>query len=204
METTAPIIHQQPTPEAPIPAPPLIDWQPAATQSPQIAAQPTQTYWQPPSAALPEIPGLAAARERLVGLVAALVIQATIAAIAVLPSLPGAPPDESGQPGFWVQFALVELIVAAVISFAYGPGVRIGDLPWVARMVLALAFVIVPAAALAAGAWAALEDAAARGSDDLVSTGLATAFFATIFFGLPLIALAAPGSRRRVDDDRPG
>lgn len=191
------------TPKAPTPNPPPVDWQPATAQDSRIPPSPAQGYWRAPTPAAPEVPGLAAARARLVGLVAALVLQATIAALAVLPALPTLPTppaeylDGSGQPGFWMQFALVELIVAAVISFAYGPGVGIRDLPWIAQTVLALAFLVVPAAAFAAGATQALRDAAALGAAYVVSASLTMAFFAIVFFGLPLVALAAPSSHRR-------
>jgi hypothetical protein len=205
METTAPIIPHPPWQLWTVPAPtttqdrPPVDWQPPTTQNLPNPASSTTGYWQPATPVLPEVPGLAGARERLVGLVAALVLEATIAALAVLPTLPAEHLKESGQPGFWMQFALVGSIAAAVISFAYGPGVGIRDLPWVARIFLALAFFIVPAAAFAAGATQALRNAGVLGAADLVSTSLTTAFFAVVFFGLPLVVLAAPGSHRRDD-----
>lgn len=73
------------------------------------------TYWQAPSTT-PDYQVLPHLRTRLVALVAALVVQATIALLGVLPGLPG----ESGaadasyaysygsQPvSFWIQFAVL-------------------------------------------------------------------------------------------------
>jgi hypothetical protein len=87
---------------------------------------------------------------------------------------------------FWAQFAAIELIAAAVISLAFGPGVRLRDLPVLGRAVLGIAFVLVPAAAIVVGAVDATPT---------WSSVLSTAFFATMFFGLPLFALS--GDRRR-------
>lgn len=159
-----------------------------APQTPPPA--PPVTYWQPPSSDLPEFPGLRQLRARLVALVAALVIQATIAACDVLPRLPG-----SHTTAFWAQFALLEFVAAVVISLAFGPGVGLRDLPAIIWVVLGVAFVVVPAAAVLLGGVEAFNTAAAHGPATALASELATGFFATIFFGLPMIALAAPGPR---------
>jgi hypothetical protein len=166
------------------------------------------TYWQAPSTTSPDyqiIPGL---RARLVGLVAALVVQATIALLGMLPALPGGP-DPAGlsdsymytspPASFWLQFAVMEFIAAVVVSLAFGPGVRIRDVPVIGRLVLGLAFVVVPVAAIVLGAIDAAQAAAAYGPAAAASSWLATAFFTTLFFGLPLIGLAVPASRAGSD-----
>jgi hypothetical protein len=136
--------------------------------------------------------------------VAALVVQATIALLGVLPELPGVPDparvsdsySDGSQPvSFWIQFAVVEFIAAVVVSLAFGRVVRIGNLPVIGRLVLGLGFVAVPAAAIVLGAVDAAQAAAGYGPTVAASSWLASAFFATLFFGLPLIALAVPASR---------
>jgi hypothetical protein len=163
------------------------------------------SYWQPPSASSqPDHQILARLRARLVALVAALVVQATIALLGVLPELPGAPDqagmsDEfayAGDPvSFWIQFAVIEFIAAVVVSLAFGPVVRIRDVPVIGRLVLGLCFVAVPAALIIIGAIDAGRIAAVDGLAAAASSWLVTAFFGTVFFGLPLIALAVPASR---------
>jgi hypothetical protein len=173
------------------------------TQQPAPTLAAHGTYWQAPTAA-PEAQLLPHLRARLVALVAALVVQATIAAAGVLPALPGATASTDpyalyaagSQPvSFWMQFAVLEALAALVVSLAFGPGVRIGDVPAVGRLVLALAFVVLPAAAIVLGA---IEAQAVGGFSPATaaSSWLSTAFFSTLFFGLPLLALVAPGSRR--------
>jgi hypothetical protein len=100
---------------------------------------------------------------------------------------------------FWIQFAVMEFIAAAVVSLAFGPVVRIGDVPLIGRLVLGLGFVAVPAAAIVLGAIDAAQAAAVYGPAAAASSWLATAFFGTLFFGLPLIPLAVPGSRAPSD-----
>jgi hypothetical protein len=161
------------------------------------------SYWQAPSTVSPDYQIFARIRVRLVALVAALVVQATIALLGVLPELPRAP-DSAGvsdpyayasQPvSFWIQFAVMELIAAVVVSLAFGPVVRIGDVPVIGRLVLGLAFVAVPATAIVLGAIDAAQDAAVSPTVT-ASSWLATVFFAILFFGLPLIALAHTASR---------
>jgi hypothetical protein len=165
-------------------------------------AQPTPpatpaSYWQMPSQNRPEFPGLSQLRARLVAVVAALVIQATIAIFDVLPHLPSTlPASDWVQPtSFWVQFALIEFLAAAVISLAFGPGVRLRDLPAIALAVLCVGFLVLPVVALALGGIEAAHVAAAYGPAAAISSELTTLFFGTIFFGLPLIALATPTSR---------
>jgi hypothetical protein len=145
-----------------------------------------------------------------VALVAALIIQATIALLAVLPALPVAPvvpvvSDSDGYytsyasytqpPTFWVQFAVIEFIAAAVVALAFRPGVRLGDVPAIGRLVLMFGFVLLPAAAIVLGGIDAAQAAAKVSSAVAASSWLATATFGTLFFGLPLLALAAPGRR---------
>lgn len=173
------------------------------TQQPTPPEAARTTYWQAPTA--PEAQIFPHLRTRLVALVAALVVQATIAVMGVLPRLPGAaePTDPYGlstygsqSVSFWIQFAVLEVLAALVVSLAFGPGVRIGDVPPVGRLVLGLAFVALPAAAIVLGA---IDAQAAGGFSPAVaaSSWLTTAFFSTLFFGLPLLALVAPGSRGR-------
>ena len=162
------------------------------------------SYWQAPATGSPDYQILARLRVRLVALVAALVVQATIALLGVLPELPGVP-DSAGVSdwysytshpvSFWTQFAVMEFIAAVVVSLAFGPVVRIGDVPVIGRLVLGLGFVAVPAAAIVLGAIDAAQAAAVHGPAAAASSWLATAFFGTLFFGLPLTALAVPASR---------
>jgi hypothetical protein len=170
--------------------------------TPPEATQPS--YWQAPSTGSPDYQILARLRMRLVALVAALVVQATIALLGVLPELPGVPAaagvsdscSYTSQPvSFWFQFAVMEFIAAVVVSLAFGPVVRIGDVPVIGRLVLGLGFVAVPAAAIVLGAIDAAQAAAVYGPAAAASSWLATAFFGTLFFGLPLTALAVPVSR---------
>jgi len=165
------------------------------------------SYWQAPSTSSPDDQILPRLRARLVGLVAALVVQATIALLGVLPALPGVP-DPAGLDSyvytsppvsFWIQFAVMEFIAAVVVSLAFGPVVRIGDVPVIGRLVLGIDFVAVPAAAIVLGAIEAAHDAAVYTPAAAASSWLATAFFATLFFGLPLIAVAVPASRTQSD-----
>lgn len=162
------------------------------------------SYWQAPSSSSPDYQIFPRLRARLVALVAALVVQATIALLGVLPELPGVP-DPAGVSdsyayasppvSFWFQFAVMEFIAAVVVSLAFGPVVRIGDVPVIGRLVLGLAFVAVPAVAVVLGAIDAAQAAAVYGPAAAASSWLATAFFGTLFFGLPLLALAIPASR---------
>ena len=155
------------------------------------------SYWVPPSTSGPDYQIVPRLRERVVGLVAALVIQATVAALGVLPRLPVVPdPSDYSQPAtFWAQLAVVELLAAVVVSLAFGPGVRLGDLPAIARLLLGLGFVVLPAAALLLGGIDAAQAAAQYSRVAAASSWLATALFGTLYLGLPLIALGAPASR---------
>ena len=165
-------------------------------------------YWQATSTRSPDYQMLQRLRVRLVAVVAALVVQATIALLGVLPDLPRVP-DPAGvsdwyeysspQVSFWFQFAVMEFVAAVVVSLAFGPVVRIRDVPVIGRLVLGLGFVAVPAAAIALGAIDAAQAAAANGPAAAASSWLATAFFAALFFGLPLITLAVPAARTPSD-----
>jgi hypothetical protein len=164
------------------------------------------TYWQPTSS--PDYQILSHLRMRLVGLVAAMVVQSTIALLGVLPELPVAPGlvDESDtyyyatQPvSFWIQFAVIEFIAVVVVSLALGPGVRFANVPVIGRFVLGLAFVAVPAIAIVLGAFEAALAAGQSSPAAAASSWLATAFFAALFFGLPMIAL---GSRAKAEPAR--
>jgi hypothetical protein len=144
-------------------------------------------------------------RARIVALVAALVIQATIALLGVLPNLPLAPDlrglsddyymDYSQPVSFWVQFAVIEFIAAVVISLAFGPGIRFGKVPAIAQLVLLVGFVALPAAALVLGGIDAARVAGGYGPGVAATSWLSSAFFGTMFFGLPLVALVAPAGR---------
>ncbi len=164
------------------------------------------SYWQPPSTTGPDYQILPRLRARLVVLVAALVVQATIALLGMLPELPGVPSPSVSDPyfydvsqpvSFWLQFAVMEFIAAIVVSLALGPVVRIGDLPAIGRLVLGLCFVAVPAAMIVLGAIDAAQLAAVHGQAAAASSWLRSGFFGTLFFGLPLIALAVPAVRAR-------
>jgi hypothetical protein len=166
------------------------------------------SYWQPPSTSSPDYQMLPRLRARLVALVAALVVQATIALFGMLPELPGVPSPSVSDPylydvsqpvSFWLQFAVMEFIAAIVVSLALGPVVRIGDLPAIGRLVLGLCFVAVPAGAIALGAIDAAQAATAYGPAAAASSWLKIGFFGTLFFGLPLIALAVPAARAPSD-----
>ena len=181
-----------------------------AQRTPPEATQPG--YWQAPSSSSPDYQILPRLRARLVALVAALVVQATIALLGVLPELPGVPDPSLSDPsfydvshpvGFWIQFAMLEFLTAVVVSLAFGPVVRIGDVPVIGRLVLGLCFVAVPAAAIVIGAIDAAQAAAVSGPTAAASSWLTAGFFGTLFFGLPLIALAVPASRAAQSTPRP-
>ena len=163
---------------------------------PSPSANPMVSQWQAPSPDPAPDVLIPALRRRLVALVAALVIQASIAAIQILPDLPG-----RDAAGFWAKFAVLEFLAAAIVSGAFGPRVGLRDVPMVGLLVLGVGFVIVPAIAIALGAIDAARIAHIDGTTATVSSWLGTAFFATLFFGLPLIALAAPW-RDRLPDER--
>jgi hypothetical protein len=167
---------------------------------PTTPPAPPVSYWQQPSPTpshedqlLPQL------RARLVALVAALVIQATIALLGGLPALPVRleQPDVyySQSASFWVQFAVMEFLAAVVVSLAFGPGIRFGDLPAIARLILGVAFVAVPTAALVLGGIDAAQVARVHSSAAAASSWVATAEAGIMFFGLPLLALAAPRGR---------
>ena len=170
------------------------------------ASQPTPPQavsgsWQAPSSSVHDYQILPGLRARLVALVAALLVQATIALLGVLPALPvqSVAPDldyySYSQPvSFWAQLAVVEFLAAIVISLAFGPGVRFGDLPAIARLVLGLGFVVLPAAAVVLGG---IDAARVAGYDSAAAAAswLTTAVFGTLFFGLPIIAQTAPVRR---------
>jgi hypothetical protein len=171
--------------------------QPTTPSTPQVS------YWQVPSSDRSPDVLIPALRARLVALVAALIVQATIALLGVLPNLPAAPgaPNPSdgyyySDPGrpvtFWIQFAVIELIAALVVSLAFGPGVRFGRLPAIAKLILGLGFVVLPAVALVLGGTDAARTAASVSPAVAASSWLSTATFGTLFFGLPLVALVAP------------
>jgi hypothetical protein len=157
------------------------------------------SYWQAPPASGrgPDYRIVPRLRARLVTVVAALVIQATIALLDVLPHLPSTQPtsDWAQPPSFWVQFALIEFLAAAVVSLAFGPGVRLHDLPAIALAVLGIGFLVLPVVALALGGIEAIHAAAGYGPAATASSELTTLFFGTLFLGLPLVALAAPAPR---------
>jgi hypothetical protein len=171
------------------------------------SAVPTN-YWHASSTNGPEDQILPSLRKRLVALVAALVVQATIALLGVLPGLPGAHGAADApywyaygsQPvSFWIQFAVIELMAAVIVSLGFGPGVRVGDIPVIGRLVLGIAFVALPAAAIVLGGVDAAQTAGGLSPAAAAASWLTTAFFGTLFFGLPLVALAArPGERSRV------
>jgi hypothetical protein len=71
--------------------------------------------------------------------------------------------------------------------------------PAIGRLILGLDFVVVPAAAIVLGAVDAAQAAALYSPAAAASSWLATAFFGTLFFGVPLIALAVPDSRAPPD-----
>lgn len=82
-------------------------------------------------------------------------------------------------------------MAALVVSLTFGPGVRVGDLPVAGRLVLGIGFVTVPAVAIVLGAIDAAQTAGGFSPAAAASSWLATAFFGTLFFGLPLVALTA-------------
>lgn len=167
-----------------------------------------QTYWQASSTSSTDSQILPRLRMRLVGLVAAMVVQATIALLGVLPDVPGVRDLRGGSDSyyiasqtvsFWFQFAAIEFIAALVVSFSFGPGVRVSDVPVIGRLLLGLGFVAVPAVAIVLGVIEAAQISAAKSPVETASTWLTTAFFGTLFFGLPLIAMIAHASRARLE-----
>lgn len=157
------------------------------TSQPTPPPVPQVNYWQGPSSGASGDVLIPQLRARLVALVAALVIQATIAAIQILPDLPG-----RGSTGFWAKFAVLEFVAAAILSAGFGPRVGLRDVPVIGRIVLAIGFLALPVVALALGGLDAARVAHIDGTAATVASWVGTAFFATVFFGLPLIALAAP------------
>ncbi len=174
-----------------------------ATDNPTPRNARPASYWPPPSTGSPDGQFLARFRLRFVAVVAALVVQATIAFLGVLPDLPGFR-DPAGSAAsyayaslpvsFWMQFAVVESIAALVVSFAFGPIVRLRDVPVFGRLVLGFSFVVVPAVAIVLGALDAAQDASSYGPAAVASSWLTTVLFGTLFFGLPLLALGDPAS----------
>lgn len=173
---------------------------------------PPASYWQVPSSNSGDYQLVPQIRARLVALVAALVTQATIALLGLLPDLPTAPAlkqqtdgytdyytDYSQPVGFWVQFAVVEFIAAVLVSFAFGPGIRFGKVPAIAQLVLVLGFVVLPAVALVLGGIEAAQTAAKVSPAVAASSWLTTIGFGILFFGLPWIALVAPAARSTVE-----
>jgi len=173
------------------------------TVGPTPPGAPVPNYWQVGPSNGPETQLLPGLRSRLVALVAAMLVQATIAVLGVLPDLPGmldttASTSYAVHPdSFWAQFAVVELIAAVVVSLAFGPVVRLRYVPVIGRLVLGFAFVVVPTIAIVLGAVTAATNAAAATPTEVASGWLATLFFATLFFGLPVLVLAADGRRVR-------
>ena len=175
--------------------------------APEVRPTTAPTGWQwpawpaaPAPAATPSLDGL---RERLSGTVAALLVQATIALLGVLPRLPDlearitrSPYDYTPSIEFWTEFAVVAIVAAIVISAAQGARVAVGDLPIAVRLVLLIAFVGLPAIAILLGSVDLLRQAATYGSAAAFATGIRIAFFAAIFFGLPLVAVLAPNGPR--------
>lgn len=162
------------------------------------------SHWQVPSARPPEDQILPWFRTHFVGVVAALVLQATVAFLGVLPGLPVQVPKAAttyySQPSmFWLQFATIEFIAAIVIALGFRAGVRLGDMPVIARLALGLGFVVLPAAAIVLGALAIAQAAARIGPAAVASSWLSTMTFGILFFGLPLIALVAPAGRPTVE-----
>ena len=161
------------------------------------------SQWQVPSSSGTDYQILPWLRSHVVVLVAALLVQATIALLGVLPNLPVAPvvtdPDAYYYPtqpvSFWAQFAVIEFIAAVVVALAFRPGARFGDVPAIVKVVLGLGFVVLPAAAIVLGGLDAAQTAGRISPTVAASTWLTTTFFGTLFFGLPLFALAAPGGR---------
>jgi hypothetical protein len=163
----------------------------------------TQTYWQTPGHQDPTDELVARLRTRVVALVAALVIQALIALFGVLPAVTTTDwtrvSDSSWyepQPvSFWLQFAVLEFLAAVVVSLGLGPVVRVRTVPLIGRLVLGAAFVAVPAALIALRTVEQVRSAYQAGTTAAATSLLTTTFFTILFFGLPLIALAVPGSR---------
>jgi hypothetical protein len=178
------------------------------TPSQPTTTQATPSQWQVPASNGTDYQILPGLQARFVALVAALFIQATVALLGVLPGLPIAPNlrdlsdgyyTSYSQPvSFWIQFAVIEFLAAVVISIAFGPGVRFGDVPAMGQLVLGLGFVVLPATALVLGGIDAAQAAAKVSPAVAASSWLSTATFGTLFFGLPLLALAAPTRRATV------
>lgn len=175
--------------------------EPTPSLTPSIP--PATNYWLPPTPS-PDYQILPRLRARILALVAGLIVQATIALLGVLPALPVAPvvmdPDgfymSYDRPtSFWVQFAVIEFIAAIVVALAFGPGVRVGNVPIVGRVVLGLGFVVIPAAAIVLGGIDAGRAAATHGAAVGATSWLTTVAFAMLFFGVPLLALIAPDRR---------
>jgi len=157
-------------------------------------------YWQAPPARPPEDHILPWFRTHVVALVAALLVLASVAFLGVLPDLPVQVPKSAttyySQPSmFWLQFATIEFIAAVVIALGFRPGVRLGDLPAIARPVLGLGFVVLPVAAIVLGGLDAAQTAAKVSQTAVASSWLSTATFGILFFSLPLVALVASAGR---------
>jgi hypothetical protein len=158
------------------------------------------SYWQAPPAKPAEDEILPWFRTHVVALVAALLVQATLAFLGVLPALPvQVPKPASGyfsQPSmFWLQFATIEFIAAVVIALGFRPGVRLGDLPVIAQLALSLGFVVLPTAAIVLGGLDAAQAAARVSPNAVAASWLSTTTFGILFFSLPLVALVASTGR---------
>ena len=152
---------------------------------PQPGAPAPITYWRPPESepvfgSLPQ-----SLRERLGGLVGAMTVQALLASAHLLPTVPG------GLGGdFWGTFAAIELSIAVLLSFLLGPRVRLGAIGPMGRLVLGVAFGVVPLAAFVLVIGRALADAFRRSAEVGASTTVVAVFLAAAFFGLPVLVLA--------------
>jgi len=158
------------------------------------------SQWQVPSARTSEDQILPWFRTHVVALVAALLVQATLAFLGVLPELPVQVPKSAttyySQPSmFWLQFATIEFIAAVVIALGFRPGVRLSDLPVIAQLVLGVGFVVLPTVAIVLGGLDVAQTAARVGPAAVASSWLSTATFGILFFSLPLIALVASAGR---------
>lgn len=171
-----------------------------APSEPTLPQAAPASQWQVPPARPPEDQIIRWFRTHVVALVAALLVQATVAFLGVLPALPVQVPKSAttyySQPSlFWLQFATIEFIAALVIAFGYRPGVRFGDLPVIARLALGLGFVVLPTAAIVLGGLDVAQTAANVNQAAVASTLLSTATFGILFFSLPLITLVASSGR---------
>ena len=169
-------------------------WPPASSM---MASTPT-SYWQQPGQARPIEPPRPTFQSdlsaRVGGVVAGLLVQALIALTGTAPRLPG-----SRMTDFWPAYAVIALLAAAIVAFAFGRA-AIGSLPPGAAVVVILTFVVLPLVAWTFGAILEVTADGGVASEAGIGTMIANLFYALAFFGLSGTLFAWTPATVRADE----